>query len=187
MCEASNIPKIKAHHQTDHIASAACAQTHKNTRSPHSGPRSWPLTQTQGTIRPPCRVKCTERKANKQQVTSCGSKATHMRKVRNSNIVQVLGEATATGRAPQKTGNGGAVFLHRPPGGEAEQQKTSKLVSHVLLSYYRSLHPIPWKKMNEFTRLSQGDMKRKWKKRVTHRIPCFIHIQLCKPCQETIM
>lgn len=54
---------------------------------------------------------------------SCGCKATHIRKVGNSNIVQAPGEATATGCTPQKTGNRAAVVLHRPPGGETEQRR----------------------------------------------------------------
>lgn len=42
---------------------------------------------------------------------SCGCKATHVRKVRNSDIVQVPVEATAAGRAPQNTGNRAAIVL----------------------------------------------------------------------------
>lgn len=57
---------------------------------------------------------------------SCRRKATHVGKVRNSNIVQVPGETTAAGSTPQKTGNRAAVVLHRPPGGETQQQRSQE-------------------------------------------------------------
>lgn len=54
-------------------------------------------------------------------LTPCGCQRTHICKVWDSNIVQVPGETTATGRAPQKTGHRAAVVLHQPAGGETGQ------------------------------------------------------------------
>lgn len=54
----------------------------------------------------------------------CKCRATHVRKVRNSNIVQIPREAA--GRAPQETGHRAAVVLQRPPGGETQQERKPK-------------------------------------------------------------
>lgn len=62
-------------------------------------------------------------------VASCKCRATHVRKVRNSNIVQIPREAAGAGCASQKTGHRAAVVLLWPPGGETEQQRKPKRFS----------------------------------------------------------
>ena len=54
---------------------------------------------------------------------SCKCKATHVRKVRNSNIVQIPRETATAGYASQKTGHRAAVVLLWPPERETEQRK----------------------------------------------------------------
>lgn len=57
-------------------------------------------------------------------LASCKCRATHVRKVRNSNIVQVPREAA--GRASQETGHRAAVVLQWPAGGETQQERKPK-------------------------------------------------------------
>lgn len=134
---ASERAKNESHQQ--HFKPQASHTQRNNRSSPQSTHKLTSDTNTQTAANQPSlwgevhRKEGTKQKQKRRQSgnsahitasASCACKATHIRKVRNSNIVQVSGEATATGRAPQKTGNRAAVVLHQPPGGEREQERS---------------------------------------------------------------
>lgn len=109
-----------------------CTREARRVQSPHA---KWLPTQRAKSAR-----KCTKRKEPQEKwqntgrrsrsaaliaaLASCKCKSTHVRKVRNSNIIQIPREAA--GRASQKTGHRAAVVLQWPPGGETQQERKPK-------------------------------------------------------------